>query len=42
MEKLHIQDALSRNKGNRAAAARELGVDASTLFRKIKSLKLKG
>ena len=27
---------------NRAAAARELGIDASTLFRKIKALKLKG
>jgi DNA-binding NtrC family response regulator len=24
--------------GNRAAAARELGVDASTLFRKLKAL----
>jgi len=42
MEKLLIQDALRRSKGNRAAAARELGMDASTLFRKIKSLKLKG
>jgi transcriptional regulator with PAS, ATPase and Fis domain len=42
MEKLHIQDALRRNDGNRAAAARELGMDASTLFRKIKTLKLKG
>jgi transcriptional regulator with PAS, ATPase and Fis domain len=42
MEKLLIQDALRRNNGNRAAAARELGVDASTMFRKIKALKLKG
>jgi PAS domain S-box-containing protein len=41
MEKLHIQDALRRNNGNRAAAARELGMDASTMFRKIKALKLK-
>jgi transcriptional regulator with PAS, ATPase and Fis domain len=40
MEKLLIRDALRRNKGNRAAAARELGVDASTLFRKVKALKL--
>lgn len=40
MEKLLIRDALRRNKGNRAAAARELGVDASTLFRKIKALGL--
>ncbi len=42
MEKRLLQDALKRNQGNRAAAARELGVDASTLFRKIKALKLKG
>ena len=42
MEKLLIQDALRRSKGNRAAAARELGMDASTMFRKIKALKLKG
>ena len=42
MEKLFVQDALRRNAGNRAATARELGMDASTLFRKIKSLKLKG
>jgi DNA-binding NtrC family response regulator len=38
MEKLLIRDALRRNEGNRAAAARELGVDASTLFRKLKTL----
>jgi transcriptional regulator with PAS, ATPase and Fis domain len=42
MEKLLIRDALRRHKGNRAAAARELDIDASTLFRKIKALKLKG
>jgi transcriptional regulator with PAS, ATPase and Fis domain len=42
MEKLLIQDVLKRNAGNRAAAARELGMDASTLFRKLKTLKLKG
>ena len=40
MEKLLIQDALRRHGGNRAAAARELGIDASTLFRKIKALNL--
>ena len=40
MEKLLIQDALRRHGGNRAAAARELGIDASTLFRRIKALKL--
>jgi PAS domain S-box-containing protein len=38
MEKLLIRDALRRNHDNRAAAARELGVDASTLFRKLKAL----
>ena len=42
MEKLLIRDALRRSKGNRAAAARELDMDVSTLFRKIKRLKLKG
>jgi PAS domain S-box-containing protein len=41
MEKLLIQDALHRHHGNRAAAARELGVDASTIFRKVKVLGLK-
>jgi PAS domain S-box-containing protein len=38
MEKLLIRDALRRNNHNRAAAARELGIDASTLFRKLKAL----
>jgi transcriptional regulator with PAS, ATPase and Fis domain len=30
-----ILDALRRNNGNRLAAARELGIHKSTLFRKI-------
>jgi transcriptional regulator with PAS, ATPase and Fis domain len=40
MEKLLIKDALRRHKDNRAAAARELGINASTLFRKLKRFKL--
>jgi transcriptional regulator with PAS, ATPase and Fis domain len=38
MEKVFIADALRRNNGNRPAAARELGIHKSTLFRKIKDL----
>jgi PAS domain S-box-containing protein len=38
LETLHITDALRRNRGNRQAAARELGIHPSTLFRKIKAL----
>ena len=33
-----LADALRRHGGNRAAAARELGIDRSTLFRKIRAL----
>jgi DNA-binding NtrC family response regulator len=40
MEKLLIRDTLQRHGGNRAAAARALGINSSTLFRKIKALKL--
>ncbi|MCC6354413.1 MAG: sigma 54-interacting transcriptional regulator [Verrucomicrobiae bacterium] len=40
MEKLLIRDALQRHGGNRAAAARALGINASTLFRKIRALKI--
>jgi transcriptional regulator with PAS, ATPase and Fis domain len=40
MEKLLIKDALRRHKDNRAAAARELGINASSLFRKLKRFKL--
>ncbi len=39
-EAIHIADALRRHHGNRAAASRELGINASTLFRKLKSLGL--
>lgn len=38
MEKQLITDALIRFKGNRRKVARELGIDPSTLFRKIKML----
>jgi PAS domain S-box-containing protein len=38
LESLHITDALRRNEGNRKAAAEELGIHVSTLFRKIKDL----
>jgi PAS domain S-box-containing protein len=38
MEKLMISDALRRHSGNRKAAANQLGIDPSTLFRKAKAL----
>jgi len=38
MERILIADALRRHGGNRAAAARELGINASTLFRKLKAM----
>jgi transcriptional regulator with PAS, ATPase and Fis domain len=40
LEALHIEDAIRRHAGNRTAAAKELGINPSTLFRKIKSLGL--
>lgn len=40
MEKLMISDALRRHEGNCQRAARELGINPSTLFRKIKTLRL--
>jgi len=40
MERWMILDALERHGGNRAAAARELGVHPSTLFRKLRRLGL--
>jgi transcriptional regulator with PAS, ATPase and Fis domain len=36
-----IGDALRANKGNREAAARSLGINKSTLFRKLRAYKLK-
>lgn len=41
-EAIHIADTLRRHHGNRTAAARELGVNPSTLFRKLKALGLHG
>jgi len=36
MEIILIKQALIRNKGNKTAAAKQLGIDKSTLFRKMK------
>ncbi len=41
MEKALIVQALQRNKMNKTATARELGIDKSTLFRKIKTFGIK-
>ena len=38
LETIHIADTIRRHAGNRTAAAKELGMNRSTLFRKIKSL----
>jgi PAS domain S-box-containing protein len=38
MEKILITDALERHHGNRLAAAKELGIHPSTLFRKAETL----
>jgi len=38
MERLLITDALRRHRGNRTAAARQLGINPSTLFRKVRRL----
>lgn len=40
MERIMLEDALRRTKGNRTAAAKALGIDASTLFRKAKALEI--
>jgi len=40
MEVSHIADALRRSKGNRQLAAEFLGIHPSTLFRKIRDLKI--
>lgn len=38
MERVLIADALRRHRGNRSAAARQLGINPSTLFRKVRAL----
>jgi PAS domain S-box-containing protein len=38
VEKVFITEALQRRQGNRRRAAEDLGIDVSTLYRKIKSL----
>jgi transcriptional regulator with PAS, ATPase and Fis domain len=38
LERLAIGDALRRHAGNRTAAAAQLGINPSTLFRKVKAL----
>ena len=37
MEIILIKQALKRSKGNKTAAAKQLGIDKSTLFRKMKA-----
>jgi len=41
MEQLLITEALRRNKGNQTATAKELGINKSTLFRKLKAYDIK-
>ena len=41
MEIFLIIEALRRNEGNKTAAAKELGIDKSTLFRKMKAFDIK-
>jgi len=41
MESVLIIEALRRNKGNQAAAAKDLGIDKSTLYRKLKAYGIK-
>jgi len=40
MEKLLISEALRRHKGSRNKAARQLGINPSTLYRKLKAFKM--
>ena len=40
MERIYIISALEKNAGNKARAAADLGIDASTLWRKMKKYKI--
>jgi transcriptional regulator with PAS, ATPase and Fis domain len=40
MEKLLISEVLRRTRGNRRLAAKDLGIDASTLYRKIRAFQI--
>jgi transcriptional regulator with PAS, ATPase and Fis domain len=40
MEKRMLSEALSRHRGNRKKAAKDLGIDYSTLYRKVKQLNI--
>jgi len=40
MEKILITETLQRHKGNRICSAQDLGIDTTTLFRKIRNLKI--
>jgi PAS domain S-box-containing protein len=40
MERFLISETLQRRKGNRKEAARDLGINVSTLYRRIKALKI--
>ena len=39
MEEMMIRESLKRNRGNKTRVAKELGINPSTLFRKMKTLK---
>jgi len=40
VEKLSVEEALRRHDGNRCKAAEELGINASTLYRKMRALQI--
>jgi DNA-binding NtrC family response regulator len=40
MERLLIIEAIKRHNGNRKDAAKDLGINVSTLYRKMKSLRI--